>query len=155
MLSITCIISLIAHSNPEELLHERKHKLWVVTTARIYSPWRKPGLWDVGPSQRRMRTGSPSGCCPAWALRRGESRSTSASPSSGQLLLDFLSEMVPRAGGAGWGRTHLCLSPTPGCFQPLCISLPDSQSSSQATLLHISAAGTISLLLESRPLPWP
>ena len=155
MLSITCIISLIAHSNPEELLHERKHKLWVVTTARIYSPWRKPGLWGVGPSQRRMRTGSPSGCCPAWALRRGESRSTSASPSSGQLLLDFLSEMVPRAGGAGWGRTHLCLSPTPGCFQPLCISLPDSQSSSQATLLHISAAGTISLLLESRPFPWP
>lgn len=73
----------------------------MVTTARIYSPWRKPGLWGVGPSQRRMRTGSPSGCCPAWALRGGESRSTSASPSSGQLLLDFLSERVPRAGGAG------------------------------------------------------
>lgn len=151
MLSVTCIISLIAHSNPEELLHERKHKL--------YGWSQQQGFTCLGgsldPSQRRMRTGSPSGCCPAWALQGGESCSTSASPNSGQLLLDFLSETVPRAGGAAQGGTHLCLSPTPGCFRPLCISLPDSRSSSQATLLHISAAGTISLLLQSWPLPWP
>lgn len=95
-------------------------------------PWRKPGLWGLSPSQRRMRTGSPSGCCPASGLG-GEER---AAP-----ILSILTWAAPSRlpsvrqcpGLVGLRRvepTHVFQ--LQAASRPLCLS-PDSRSSSQAT----------------------